>query len=92
MYPFDKNINKTTISSNHAFAFSSNWFYKNFIVLNPDKRSFMLFGVKDELQTDLVSNNVTIKNSKEGKVMGITFDIKLDFSSHLTSNTKKEDV
>ena len=52
----------------------------------------MLFGVKDELQTDLVSNNVTIKNSKEGKVMGITFDIKLDFSSHLTSNTKKEDV
>ena len=41
----------------------SNWFYKNFMVFNPDKCSFMVFGVKDELQ-DLVSDNVTIKNSK----------------------------
>ena len=45
----------------------------NFMVLNPDKCSFKLFGVKDELQTDLVSNNVTIKNSKEENGLGIYF-------------------
>ena len=44
------------------------------MVLNPDKCSFMLFGAKDELQTDLISNNITIKNSKEENELGITFD------------------
>ena len=55
------------ISLNYDFAILSNWFYKNFIVLNPDKCSFMLCGVKNELQRDLVSNNGTIKISKEEK-------------------------
>ena len=47
----------------------------------------MLFGVKDELQTDLVSSNITVKNSKEENVLGITFDNKLDFFPYLTSIT-----
>ena len=45
------------------------------MVLNPDKCSFMVFGVNDELQTDLVSNNVIIKNSEEEKVLGITITV-----------------
>ena len=45
----------------------------------------MLFGVKDELQTDLASKNVTTKNSNDEKSQGITFDNKFDFSTHLTS-------
>ena len=53
------------ISLNHGFSILSNWFYKNLMVFNPDKCSFMLFGVRDELQTDLVSNNGTIKNSTD---------------------------
>ena len=57
-----------------ALLFCQTSFYKNFMVLNPDKCYFMLFGVKDELQTDLVSNNVTTKNSKEEKALGITFE------------------
>ena len=61
------------------------------MVFNPDKCSFMLFGVKDELQ-DLVSDKVTIKNSKGEKVLGITFDNKLDVSPHLTSITKKANI
>ena len=52
-----------------------------------NKCSFMLFGVKDELQTDLVSSNVTIKSGKEENVLGITFDNKLDFFLHLISIT-----
>ena len=48
-------------SLNQDFAILSNWLYKNFMVLNPDKWSCMLFRVKDELQTDLVSNNFFIK-------------------------------
>ena len=61
------------------------------MVLNLDKCSFMLFCFKDEIQTDLLSNNVTVKNSKEEKVLGITLDSKFDFS-HLTSITKKTNI
>ena len=66
-------------SLNHVFAKLSNWFYKNFIVFDLDQNSFMIFGIKNELETDLVSNNITIKNNKEEKVLGITFHNKLDF-------------
>ena len=74
------------------FAILSNWLGKNFMVLNPDKSSFMLSDVKDELQTDFVSNNATFKNGKEKNVLGITFDSKLDFSMHLTNITKKVNI
>ena len=40
--------------------------------LSPNKSFFMLFGVKDEFQTDLVSNTVTIKISIEENVLGTT--------------------
>ena len=62
------------------------------MVLSADKCSFMLFGVKDELQTDLVSNSVTIKDSKEENELGITFDSNLDFSTHLISIAKKVNI
>ena len=62
------------------------------MVLSTDKCSFMLFGVKDELQTDLVSNSVTIKSSKEKNELGITFDSNLDFSTHLISIAKKASI
>ena len=47
----------------------------------------MLFGIKGELQTNFVS-----KKNKEEKFLGITFDNKLDISSHLTSITKKANI
>ena len=62
------------------------------LCLNPIKCSSMLFCVKDKLQRDLVSNNITIRNRKNEKVLGITFDNKLFFPSHLTSITKKVNI
>ena len=79
-------------SLNRDFTNLSISLYKNFMVLSIDKCSFMLFGVKDELQTDLVSNSVTIKSSKEKNELGITFDSNLDFSTHLISIAKKASI
>ena len=42
----------------------------------------MLFGVQGELQTDIIFNNVTIKNSKKEKTLGIFIDSKLHFSKN----------
>ena len=49
------------------------------MVFSPDKCSFILFGTKDELQTDLVSNKVTVKNSREEKKLEII--LMANFSS-----------
>ena len=62
------------------------------MVLNPDECSFILSGVKDELQADFVTNNVTIKTSKNEKALGLIFDNRLDFSTHQTSITKKVNI
>ena len=62
------------------------------MVRRPDKWSSMLFGVKDELQTDPISNKVTIENSKEEKGQRITFDNKLDLYTHFTSIIKKANI
>ena len=43
----------------------------------------MLLGVDNELQTNLVCANETVKNSKQEKVLGVTIDNKLDLATHL---------
>ena len=48
-------------SLSHDFTILSKWFYSNFMVLNPDKCSFVLFGVDDELQTNLLFGNESLK-------------------------------
>ena len=65
LYTSDKNISNIMNSLSHDFTILSKWFYNNFMVLNPDKCSFMLLGVDDELQTKLVCGNETLKNSKQ---------------------------
>ena len=77
-------------SLSHDFTILSKWFHNNFMVLNPNKCSFMLFGVDDELQTNLVCGNETLKNNKKG--LGVTFDNKLNFETHLSNITKNANI
>ena len=85
----DPNINNIMTSFNHDFAILPHWFYK---LCSPQFWSMLFYAIYTLLccfQTDLVSNNVIIINSKREKVLGITFDNKLEFSTHLTSITKQ---
>ena len=70
LYPSDKSISNIMNSLSHDFNILSKWFYNNFMVLNPDKCSFMLLGVDDKLQTNVMCGNETLKHSKEEKVLG----------------------
>ena len=54
-------------SLSHDFTILSKRFHNNFMVLNPDKCSFMLLGVDDETLVKLVCGNETFKNSKQKK-------------------------
>ena len=79
-------------SLSHDFTILSKWFYNNFMVLNPDKCSFMLLGVDNELPTNLVCGNKTLKNSKQEKVLGVTIDNKLNFETQLLNITKNANI
>ena len=52
----------------------------------------MLLGVDDELQTNLVCRNKTLKNSKQEKVLGITIHNKLNLKTHLLNITKSATI
>ena len=68
MYSTYKNINKCYDHIELWLYYLINLVLYRLMVLNPDKCSFfMLFAVKDVLQTDLVSNNFTIRNSTTRK-------------------------
>ena len=66
LYTSDKSVSNIMNSLSHDFTILSQWFYNNFMVLNPDKCSFMLLGVDDELQTNLVCGKLLkIVNKKK---------------------------
>ena len=68
-------------SLNYDFPILSNCFCKNFMVLNPNNVPLFYLTLRMKFKQ--------IENSKEEKVLGITFDNKLEFTTHLTSITKK---
>ena len=51
----------------HEFTILPKWFYNNFMVLNPEKYSFMLLGVDDSLQPNPVCGDEILKHTKTGK-------------------------
>ena len=92
LYTSDKSISNITNSVSHNFTILSKCFYNNFIVLNPDKCSFMLLRVNDEIQTNLVWGNETLKHSKQEKSLGFTIGNKLNFATLLLNIIKNANI
>ena len=88
MYTSDKRVSTIVDSLRHEFTILSEWFYNNFMVLNPAKCSFMLLGVDDSLQTYLVCGDEILKNTKQEKVLGVILDNQLNLAIHLLNITK----
>ena len=65
MYTSDKRVSAFTDCLRREFTILSKWFYNNFMVPNPEKCSFMLLGVDNSLQANLVMKFFKTKNRKE---------------------------
>ena len=92
MYTSDKRVSTIIDSLRYEFTVLSKWFYNNFMVRNPEKRSLMLLDVDDPLQTNLACGDQILEKTMQEKVLGVTLDNKLNFGRHLlniTKNTKK---
>ena len=60
MYASDKQVSTILDSMSHEFTILSKLFYNNFMFLSP--------GVDDSLQSNLVSGDEILKNTKQEKV------------------------
>ena len=60
LYTYNKNLEAVICNLRQEFSMLSKWFYDNYIVLNPGKCHFMLFGVKENEQFDLICNDITL--------------------------------
>ena len=72
---------KTFLSSD--FKVINNWFYENFMVLNPEESHFMCIGQKINDTETLNFNNFVIKNSKAVEILVITLDRNMNFRTHI---------
>ena len=70
------------------FRLVKEWFYENFMILNPDKCHYMCIGKNTE--NDIFKfENVFLENSKKEVILGITINNKLFFDSHMKSMCRK---
>ena len=58
------------------------------MVLDPEKCHFMLFGVKENEQFDLICNDITLKHSSNENISGVTIDKRLSFDGHIINICK----
>ena len=88
LYACNKNLETVICNLRQEFFILSNWFYDNYLVLNPGKCHFMLFGIKENEQFDLICNDITLKHRSQEKILGVAIDNKLSFDEHIVNICK----
>ena len=88
LYAYNKNLETVVFNLKQEFSILSNWFYNNYMVLNSGKCHFMLLGVKENEQFNLICNGITLKYSSHEKILGVAIDIKLCFHEHIINLRK----
>ena len=82
---FAKGTDIQLINQTLLFEFKTeiNWFCKILMILNPEKCHFMSIGQDSHDEDDFYSDNFTLKNSYEEKILGVTIGRKLTFHQHI---------
>ena len=71
-----------------VFEILENWFYDNYMVLNPRKCEFMGFGKANENEA-FTYHEIRHRITATKKLLGITIDKHLNFNEHLTNVWKR---
>ena len=84
------NLDSIKTHLNKNFKQITNWFYDNYMILNPGKCHYMTLGKKTESDDDqLILENVTLRASPSETLLGIKIDKNLTLNEHLTILCKK---
>ena len=79
LYSEDKNANIVVSRLKHDFPIISEWFYKNYKIINTEKYHFLTVNFNEPFKYFPVSDS-TIENFTEDKILRIVIDNKLIFS------------
>ena len=83
----DKELIKSMLSSD--FMIVEDWFFENYMILNPKKCYFMCIG-KNVSDSELLNlNDLNLKNCKEVEILVITLDRNLNFKRHVKNIRRK---
>ena len=86
LYAYNENLETVIGNLRKEFSILSNLFFDNYVILNPGKCHFMLFGIKENEQFDLICSGITLKHRSHEKLL--TIDNKLFFDELITNSDK----
>ena len=88
---FVKGKNKEDIKSLLSLDFEivNNWFYENFMMLNPWKSYYIFPGKNLHVNEILNFYNLRIKNGKKVEILGIRMGNSLNLNNHIKSICRK---
>ena len=85
----DKNKDQVKTFLSSDLKITNNWFYGNFMVLNPEKSHFMCIDQKIDDAETLNFDNFAIQNCKKVEILGITLDRNMNFHTHIKNICRK---
>ena len=91
LFAFGKTFDEVTRKLQNDILILDEWFFNNFLVLNPDKCHFLTLGIPNTLP-NFKCKIITIKNSASEKLLRVIIDNKLDFTEHLDTVFKKANL
>ena len=71
------------------FRVVNDWFYDNFMVLNPEKNHFMCLGKEIDDTETLSFNELALNNSEEVEIFGVALDRSVGFNTHMKKISRK---
>ena len=86
-FEFNGTINNVILKLENDAIILMHWFKNNYMKLNPDKCRMILSDKDHNLNISL--GNELVSNSECEKILGIHFDSKLDFNTHVTKLCSK---
>ena len=94
LFSVAKNIHTSATTLSYDLNVTTNWAFQWKIVFNPDlskKAQEVIFSrkIKTLFHPTLLFNKLPLSNNLFQKHLGLTLDIKLNFSEHIKSITKK---
>ena len=83
----DKELIKSMLSSD--FMIVEDWFFENYMILNPEKCYFMCIGKNGSNSGLLNPGDLNLENCKEVEILGIMIDRNLNFKGHIKNIRRK---
>ena len=88
LYSIGKELNIIKEKLRKDFKVVIDWLFEIYMSLNPTKYHYVYLGKSKENDT-FNFGNISLKNSKEGVILGLTVDNKLPFDNHVKKICRK---